>query len=74
MPAKIILIGGLLALWLLRGSIWGDGATPPAEGPNQPGAGDFEFSISRHRDDSSQSTWSLRLVAGSVLVNAIWNR
>jgi len=74
MPAKIILMSGLLALWLLRGSIWGDGAAPPAEQPNKVGGDDFELSIGRHRDESSQATWSFRLAAGGFLLNAIWNR
>jgi len=74
MPAKIILISGLLALWLLRGAIWGVAAAPPAVGPDKVGGHDFELSIGRHRDESSQSTWSFRLAAGSFLVNAIWNR
>jgi len=67
-PPKIMLIGFLIVLWLGRGQLFG--ASPPPEGGV--GSHGFELNISMGHDDSAPSSWSIRVLAGNFLVNAVW--
>jgi hypothetical protein len=68
MSPKIMLIGFLIVLWLGRGLLLG-ASPPPAGGAGTHG---FELNISKDHDDSAAPGWSIRVVIGSLLLNAVW--
>jgi hypothetical protein len=67
-PPKIMLIGFLIVLWLGRGLLF-SASPPPAGGAPSHG---FELNITMGRDDSAAPGWSIRVLVGSLLLNAVW--
>jgi hypothetical protein len=67
-PPKIMLIGFLIVLWLGHGLLF-SASRPPEGGAGSHG---FELNISLGRDGSAPSDWSIHVLAGSLLINAIW--
>jgi hypothetical protein len=67
-PPKIMLIGLLIVLWLGRGLLFG--ASPPPTAST--GSHGFELNISMGRDDAATPGWSIRVLVGNLLLNAVW--
>jgi hypothetical protein len=65
---KIILIGLLIVLWLGRGLLF-SASPPPSSDTRSHG---FELNISTGHDDAAPSGWSIRVLVGNLLVNAVW--